>query len=153
MDAVRDATGKFGDLSHQVDQKRAQNRADAEARISTLRQAEADLAKAEIEIRKAPILAEIDNLKNQQSAAIAANMSASLTRSNALHDQADAAALRYLEIQRGPPESRHGTRPDQPPIKMTLKATLAGMIAQEMSSAPIPWATLRKAISSTVASL
>jgi multidrug resistance efflux pump len=130
MDAVRDAKGKFEDLSHQVDQKRAQNRADAEGRISTLRQAEADLAKAEIEIRKGPILSEIDRLKNEQMAATARAHVDSLKQSNALHDQSDAAALHYLELQRDRQKvamERAQTNLD----KMTLKAPLSGMIAQE----------------------
>jgi multidrug resistance efflux pump len=129
MDAVRDATGRYGDLSHQVDQKRAQNRADAEQRTSTLRQAEADLAKAEIEIRKGPILSQIENLENQQKAAIARDHVESLKEANALHDQADAAALHYLELQRDRQKvamERAQTNLD----KMTLKAPLAGMIAQ-----------------------
>jgi len=129
MDAVRDATGRYGDLSHQVDQKRAQNRADAESRISSLRQAEADLAKAEIELRKGPILSEIDRLENQQREDIARRHCESLRASNALHDRADAAALRYLELQRDRQKvamERAQTNLD----KMTLKAPLAGMIAQ-----------------------
>ena len=129
MDAVRDATGRYGDLSHQVDQKRAQNRADAESRTSSLRQAEADLAKAEIEIRKGPILSEIERLENQQKATIARHHCESLRTSNALHDKADAAALRYLELQRDRQKvamDRAQTNLD----KMTLKAPLAGMIAQ-----------------------
>ena len=121
MDAVRDATGRYGDLGHQVDQKRAQNRADAENRTSSLRQAEADLAKAEIEIRKGPILSEIARLENQQKAAIARQHCESLRTSDALHDQADAAALRYLELQRDRQKvamDRAQTNLD----KMTLKA-------------------------------
>jgi multidrug resistance efflux pump len=129
MDAVRDATGRYGDLSHQVDQKRAQNRADAEQRTSALRQAEADLAKAEIEIRKGPILSEIERLENQQRADIAGGHVESLKKANTLHDQADAAALHYLELQRDRQKvamERAQTNLD----KMTLKAPLAGMIAQ-----------------------
>jgi multidrug efflux pump subunit AcrA (membrane-fusion protein) len=71
IDKARDARAKFDDLSHQADQKRAQNRADAEKRNSDLQQAEADLAKAEIELRKGPLLSEIDRLKNEQKAAVA----------------------------------------------------------------------------------
>jgi multidrug resistance efflux pump len=130
MDAVRDAKGKFDDLSHQVDQKRAQNRADAEGRISTLRQAEADLAKAEIEIRKGPILSEIDRLKNEQNAATARAHVESLNQSNALHDKADAAALHYLELQRDRQKVAM-ERAQSNLDKMTLHAPLAGMIAQE----------------------
>jgi multidrug resistance efflux pump len=130
MDTVRDAKGRFDDLSHQVDQKRAQNRADAESRTSALRQAEADLAKAEIELRKGPILSEIDRLKNEQIASTARAHVESLQKANTLHDQADAAALRYLELQRDRQKvmmERNQTNLD----KMTLKAPLSGMIAHE----------------------
>ena len=48
VDNARDAQAKFDDLGHQVEQKRAQNRADAEKRLADLKQAEADLAKAGI---------------------------------------------------------------------------------------------------------
>ena len=68
MADARDAKAKFDDLGHQVDQKKAQNRADAEKRASDLKQAEADLAKAKMELRKGPLLAEIDRLKNRAKA-------------------------------------------------------------------------------------
>jgi len=130
MDNVRDAKGKFDDLSHQVDQKAAQNRADAEGRVSALRQAEADLAKAEIEIKKGPILSEIDHLKNEQIAATARAHVESLQKANALHDKADAAALRFLELQRD--RQKVTMERNQSNLeKMTLKAPLAGMIAHE----------------------
>jgi len=130
MDAVRDAAGRYGDLSHQVDQKAAQNRSDAEGRLSTLRQAEADLAKAQIELRKGPILSEIDRLKNEQAAETARAHVASLQKSNALHDKADAASLRNLELQRDRQKVAM-ERAQSNLDKMTLKAPLAGMIAQE----------------------
>jgi len=100
IDNARDAQAKYDDLSHQVDQKRAQNRADAAKRASDLQQAEADLAKAEIELRKGPLLSEIDRLKNEVKAENARAHVASLKKSNALHDQAEAAAVRILELQR-----------------------------------------------------
>src|SRR5689334_10709428 len=43
VDNAREALAKYEDLGHQVEQKVAQNRADAEKRTSDLRQAEADL--------------------------------------------------------------------------------------------------------------
>ena len=46
IDAARDAQAKYDDLGHQVEQKRAQNRADAEKRAVDLKSAEGDLAKA-----------------------------------------------------------------------------------------------------------
>jgi len=100
LDNARDAQAKFDDLSHQVDQKRAQNRADAAKRQSDLQKAEADQAKAEIELRKGPLLSEIDRLKNEAKAEDARAHVASLKKSNGLHDEADAAAVRILELQR-----------------------------------------------------
>ena len=67
-DSLRDAKAKFDDLGHQVDQKRAQNRADAEKRASDLQQAESDLAKARIELKKGPVLSEIVRLENEEKA-------------------------------------------------------------------------------------
>ena len=99
-DNARDAQAKFDDLSHQADQKRAQNRADAEKRASDLKQAEADLAKAEMELEKGPLLAEIDRLKNEAKAQLAREHVASLKKSNTAHDRSDAAALKVLELQR-----------------------------------------------------
>ena len=43
FDLARDAKAKYEDLGHQVEQKIAQNRSDAEKRTQDLRQAEADL--------------------------------------------------------------------------------------------------------------
>lgn len=128
IDKARDAKAKFEDLSHQADQKGAQNNADAEKRNSDLQQAQADLAKAEIELRKGPLLSEIDRLKNEQKAAIARIHVDSLKKSNALHDQADAAALRILELQR----DRQKVMLDRMQSNMDaleIKAPLHGMIA------------------------
>jgi HlyD family secretion protein len=100
LDNARDAKAKFDDLSHQVEQRQAQNRADAAKRASDLQIAEADLAKAELELRKGPLLSEIDRLKNEVKAEAAREHVASLKKSSAFHDQADVAAVRILELQR-----------------------------------------------------
>src|SRR4051794_20072527 len=63
IDAAREAQAKYDDLGHQVDQKRAQNRADAEKRMTDLKQAEGEFAKAELELKKGATLAEIDRKK------------------------------------------------------------------------------------------
>jgi len=99
-DTLRDTQAKYDDLSHQVEQKAAQNRADFEKRASDLAQAEADLAKAEMELQKGPVLAEIDRLKDEEKVDISRKHVDSLKKSNAFHDKADAAALRILELQR-----------------------------------------------------
>jgi len=130
MDTARDAKGRYDDFGHQVDQKRAQNRADAEHRASDLKQAQADLATALQELRKGPVLSEIDRLKNEQRAAIARVHVESLTKANAFHDTADAAALKVLELQKERQKvamERAQTNID----KLTLKAPLSGMVAQE----------------------
>ena len=129
-DTLRDAKAKFEDLGHQVDQKRAQNRADAETRAAALEQAQADLAKARMELKKGPVLSEIQRLQNEEKARIAAIQVESLQKSDALHDKADAAALRYLELQRDRQKvtmERFQTNID----KLTIKARLTGMVAQE----------------------
>lgn len=130
IDKARDARAKFDDLSHQADQKRAQNNADAEKRNSDLQQAEADLAKAEIELRKGPLLSEIDRLKNEQKTAIARIHVDSLKKSNALHDQADAAALRILELQRDRQKVAL-ERAQNNMAALEIKASLGGMVAQQ----------------------
>lgn len=130
LDSARDAAAKFDDLGHQVDQKRAQNRADAERRAADLKQAEADLAKARIEVQKAPLLSAIDGLKNEARAAIAARHVESLNKSNAFHDKSDGAALRILELQRD--RQKVALERTQGNIgMMQVRAPLAGMVAHQ----------------------
>jgi HlyD family secretion protein len=130
VDAARDADAKFDDLGHQVDQKAAQNRADAEKRAADLRQAEADLAKAQIELQKGPILSEIERLKNEVKVKAAGDHVESLRKSNAVHDKADAAALRILELQRD--RQKVALQRAQSNIaKLELRTKLAGVIAHQ----------------------
>jgi len=128
LDNARDAKAKFDDLSHQVEQRLAQNRADAAKRASDLQAAQADLAKAELELRKGPLLSEIDRLKNEAKAEAARQHVASLKKSSAFHDQADAAAVRILELQRDRQKvalDRALTNAE----KLQVRAPLDGMVA------------------------
>jgi multidrug efflux pump subunit AcrA (membrane-fusion protein) len=130
LDAAFTATAKYEDLSHQVEQKAAQNRADAEKRRGDLVQAQADLAKAQLDISKAEILSEIDAQKNQVRAEIARQHADSLTKSNALHDASDAAALRILELQR----DRQRVAMDRAQVnidRLRIRAPLKGMVAHQ----------------------
>ena len=130
QDNARDASSKYDDLGHQVDQKKAQNRADAEKRASDLQSAEADLAKAKIELRKGPLLAEIDRLKNEAKLRDAQVHVESLQKSNKFHDESDAAALRVIELQR----DRQKVALDRATHnieKLLVKAPLAGVVALE----------------------
>ena len=108
----------------------AQNRADAAKRESDLQKAEADLAKAELQLRKGPLLSEIDRLKNEAKADDARAHVASLKKSNGFHDQADAAAVHILELQR----DRQKVSLDRAlsnAEKLEIHATLDGMAALE----------------------
>ena len=130
QDNGRDASAKYDDLGHQVEQKKAQNRADAEKRMSDLKSAEADLDKAKIELRKGPLLSEIDRLKNEARLADAQAHVASLKKSFHYHDLADAAALRVLELQRDRQKvaldrALHNIE------KLSVKAPIPGMVALE----------------------
>ncbi len=130
MDAARDAQAKFEDLGHQVEQKTAENRANAEKRTSDLRQAEADLAKAGLELQKGLTLNEIDRLKNEARAEGARTHLASLKKSHALRDKVEAAALRILELQRD--RQKIAMQRAKGNIeKLEIRAPLAGMVAHE----------------------
>ncbi|HLK69349.1 MAG TPA: efflux RND transporter periplasmic adaptor subunit [Bryobacteraceae bacterium] len=129
-DSLRDTQAKYDDLGHQVEQKQAQNRADAEKRASDLTQAEADLSKAEMELQKGPILAEIDRLKDEEKVDISRKHVESLKKSNAFHDKADAAALRILELQRDRQKVAL-ERAQTNMKKLELRANLSGMVAHQ----------------------
>jgi multidrug efflux pump subunit AcrA (membrane-fusion protein) len=130
IDQARDAQAKFDDLGHQVEQKRAQNRADAEKRTSDLRQAEADLAKAAIELQKGPVLSEIDRLKDEVRLQTARIHVDSLAKSNAAHDKSDAAALRILELQRDRQQVML-QRVQSNMAKLEVHTQLSGMVAHQ----------------------
>jgi HlyD family secretion protein len=129
-DTVRDTQAKYDDLAHQVEQKVAQNRADAENRKATLRQAEADLSKAEIELQKGPALAELDRLADEVKLDIARKHVDSLKKSDAFHDKGDAAALRILELQRDRQKVAL-ERAQSNVARLELRANLAGMVAHQ----------------------
>lgn len=130
LDAARDAQARYEDLSHQVRQKEAQNRSEAEKRSAQLKGAEADLARAEIQLRKGPVLNEIDRLKNEARAQAAQAHVASLKKSGHSHDVAEAAALRILELKTERQKvalERAGTNSE----KLVLRAPITGMVALE----------------------
>ncbi|HYW46645.1 MAG TPA: HlyD family efflux transporter periplasmic adaptor subunit [Bryobacteraceae bacterium] len=130
VDAARNAQARYEDLGHQVEQKKAQNRADSENRTADLMQADADFAKAKLELQKGPILSEIDRLKNEVKADVARQHVDSLKKSNAFHDASDAAALRNLELQRDRQKVML-ERTQNNLQKLELRAPLAGMVAHQ----------------------
>lgn len=129
-DLAREAKAKFEDLAHQVAQKRAQNRNDAEKRSADLKQAEADQAKAEIQLKKAEVLSAIDRDKNQVKLDSARTRVASLKKTDKLRTDAETAALRILELQRDRQKVAL-ERAEANSAKLLLKAPIEGMVALE----------------------
>jgi len=129
-DAARAALAKYEDLGHQVEQKRAQIRADFEKRIQDLKQAEGELSKAEMDLKKGPVQSEIERLQTEVKVAKGKEQVASLKKSNELHDKADAAALRIAELQRDRQKVAL-ERAESNIARLQLKAPIAGMVAHQ----------------------
>jgi HlyD family secretion protein len=130
LDAAREAKARYEDLSHQVRQRSAQSRSDAEIRAAALKEAEAELARAQLQIRKGPILSEIDRLKNEEKAKAAQAKVESFKKINAFRTKADAAALHILELQ----TERQKVALDRAQTnseKLVLRAPIGGMVALE----------------------
>jgi multidrug resistance efflux pump len=130
LKALRDAQAKFDDLSHQVEQKAAEQKSNQEKRALLLAQADADLRRAQIEVKKDPIASEIDRQKNAIKLEEAKRQIASLNRSEQFHRQAEAAELRILELQR----DRQKIAMDRAKSnveKLQLRSQFSGMVAHE----------------------
>ena len=130
LKSAREAQSKFDDLRHQVEQKQAEQRSNAEKRASELLQAQADLKKAEIELRKGPILSEIDQQKHAVEVEDAREHVASLQQSGHFHELAEAAELRILELQRDR-QKLAVERAQRNAGKLSLRAPIQGMVALE----------------------
>jgi HlyD family secretion protein len=130
LDDILEVEAKYDDLGHQVKQKAAQNQSEAEKRISDMKQAEADLSKAMIQLKKGPVLSDVERKKNEIKAESATNRVKSLKKSHEARVKAEAAALRILELQ----QERQKValeRAKASERKLTVKAPLGGMIALE----------------------
>ena len=125
---AREAQAKYGDLTHQVEQKIAEQSSNQEKRNSDLQQAEADLKKAAIEIRKGPVLSDIEQEKNTVKLEDAKQHVASLSRSNHAHELAEKAELRILELQRDR-QKYVVQRQESNANRLALRAPMAGMVA------------------------
>lgn len=126
--AAREAETKYDDLGHQIEQKIAENHSNAAKRASELKQAEADLEKARLEIRKGPILSAIEDQKNQAKLEDAEAHVASLRRSHHFHDLAEAADLKILELQHDRQKvALDRTRDNMQ--KLLVRAPISGMVA------------------------
>ena len=128
LNQARDSAAKFDDLSHQVRQRQADNAANAEKRQLERDQAEADLAKARLDVSKASVLGTIEVQQNEIRFAKARARVESLQRTHPQQEQADRAALRILELQRDR-QRQAQERARQNLEKLRVTAPLAGMVA------------------------
>ena len=126
--AAREAHTKYDDLAHQVEQKQAEHNSNVEKRLSELAAAEADLKKAQIEIRKGPILSAIDQDKNKVKLEDAQAHVASLQKSGDAHSRAEIAEIHVLELQRDR-QKIAVDRAERNTSQLVLRAPLAGMVA------------------------
>jgi multidrug resistance efflux pump len=99
LDDERDAKAKLSDLSHQLDDKRASVKSDQTKRLAAIKAAEADLNKAQLELKKGPILSGIDKAKNEAKAEYARLEVASLRKSDGYRKIAEDAAVKTLELK------------------------------------------------------
>jgi multidrug resistance efflux pump len=130
LKAAREAQAKYDDLAHQVEQKRAEQASNAEKRRQDFEQAEADLHKAEIELRKGPILSAIDQEKNKVKVQDATEHVASLQRSGSARTRAEAAELRVLELQRDR-QKIAVERAERNIQKLSVHAPIGGIVAMQ----------------------
>jgi len=130
LDDQREANAKLLELGHQLEEKRAQVRSDSAKRMAALKEAEADLAKARIQLSKGEVLAEIDRLQNEAKAESAVARVENLNKSHKLRNEAETAAVRVLELK---VERQKVTieRIAKNLEKMTIVAPLDGLIAHE----------------------
>lgn len=126
--AQRDAQAKFDDLSHQVEQKMAEDRSNAAKRTSDLAQATADLEKAKLEIRKGPVLSDLEQLKNAEKLRDADEHVKSLVRSSQFHEAAERAEVGVLVLQRDR-QKLTLAQLQKDMDKLTVKAPIDGMVS------------------------
>jgi multidrug resistance efflux pump len=97
LDEAREAEAKISDLTHQMEERQAKARSDAAKRTSLIKEAEADHAKARIQLRKGPVLSDIERRKNEVTAEAADARVASLNKSHKLHELEEEAAVKVME--------------------------------------------------------
>lgn len=127
---ARTAAAQLDDLTHQISQRQAENRANAAKRSAEMREAQADLEKANIQLRIAEIRSDIDRDKNRVKAETAARRVEMLKEIHHLRSESDAADLRILELQRDRQQValNRATRNAE---LLVIKAPLDGMVALE----------------------
>jgi hypothetical protein len=130
LDELRDARARLNELEYQREEKRAQVDSDSAKRQMTIREAETELGKAELQLQKGPVLADLDRQKNEVKAESARQRLAALGRAHQHWLKSEAAAVRVLELKCG----RQKLVVDRLQMnleKLSIRAPHDGMIAYE----------------------
>ena len=99
IDDAREAQSLLDQLQHQLEEKRAMVNSDSVKRLALIKEAESELGKAELQLRKGPVLSELDKRKNEVRAAAARDRLASLRKSHEFRVKAEGASVRVLELK------------------------------------------------------
>lgn len=130
IDDLRDAKAKLDDFEHQLEEKRAEVNNDSVQRLAKIRESESDLSKAELQLRKGPVLADLERKKNEVRAAAAVRRVASLRKSHDFRTKSETAAVRVLELKSERQRLVVG-RLQTNIEKLSVKAPHDGMVALE----------------------
>lgn len=112
---------------HQVANQAAVNKANAETRAATLKQAQTNLGNAELELSKGPVLTAIQLQSDQINVTNAKADIASIEKQNALMAKADAAQLQVLKLQSD--QAKVNWERDEANVAaLTIRAPISGMV-------------------------
>lgn len=121
------AKASYDGFVHQVANQKAVNIANLAQRAATLKQAETALGTAKLELEKGPILDKITAGIDQVDVTMDTADVASIEKQNALQNQADAAQLQVLELQRDQQEV-NWERAESNVQALTIRAPISGMV-------------------------
>ncbi|HWR50992.1 MAG TPA: HlyD family efflux transporter periplasmic adaptor subunit [Bryobacteraceae bacterium] len=130
LDQERDAVALLEDLAHQLDERKAQVDSLQATRGSQIRETQADLERAALQLRKKEVLSDIDRMKNEAKVENAQLRLDRLKQSDTLRGKAEQASIRILELKHQRQQvtlERLRTNLD----RLLIKAPQSGMVAYE----------------------
>ena len=130
LDEARETESKLAETGHQLEEKRALIRSDRAKRDAAIYEAKAELQKAQLQLRRGPVISEIDRLKNEARATSSSARLASLEKSGAFRVQAEEASLKVLELKRDR-QKLTLERLRRNLDKLVIKSPQPGMVALE----------------------
>jgi multidrug efflux pump subunit AcrA (membrane-fusion protein) len=132
LDQERDAKALLDDLGHQLEQRKAEVRSLQATRASQIREAQADLEKAQLQLKKGPVLSDLDRQKNEAKADNSKLRLASLNKSDEWRTKSEEASVRILDLklqrQQVTLERLHANLE-----RLVIKAPQDGMVSHEIT--------------------